>query len=67
MIKKKLMVKRIYNNPEVYYRKGAISVLKYIEYTKILLLISNTIRNSNYYQKIHSNLLEKTVQEVFKR
>ncbi|MFX0072194.1 MAG: iron-containing alcohol dehydrogenase [Candidatus Hermodarchaeota archaeon] len=63
MINKKLMVKRIYNNPEVFYRKGAVSVLKHIEYEKILLLVSNTVRNSEYFQKIQSYLSAKSVQE----
>ena len=63
MINKNLMVKRIYNSPEVYYRKGAVSVLKHIEYKKFLILISNTIKNTIYYEKIKSYLSEKSVQE----
>ena len=63
MINKNLMVKKIYNSPEVYYRKGAISVLKHIEFKKFLILISNTIKNSKYYEKIKTYLSEKSIQE----
>ncbi len=63
MINKNLMVKKIYNSPEVYYRKGAVSVLKHIEYTKFLILISNTIKNSEYYEKIKTYFSEKSIDE----
>lgn len=63
MIKKKMMVKRIFNNPEVYYQKGAISCLKNINYNNILILVSNTIKNSEYYNKVKSYLEGKKVQD----
>ncbi|MBN2153512.1 MAG: iron-containing alcohol dehydrogenase [Candidatus Lokiarchaeota archaeon] len=64
MIKKPLMVKRIYNNPEVYYGKGATtSCLKALEQTRLLFMVSGTVKKSEYYTKIFSSLAGKQIQE----
>ncbi len=64
MIKKSLMVKRIYNNPEVYYGKGATtSCLKAVEQTRLLVFVSSTVKKSEYYAKIFSSLAGKQIQE----
>jgi len=64
MIKKSLMVKRIYNNPEVYYGKGATSsCLKAIELSRMLVLVSGTVKKSEYYGKIIAGLAGKQIQE----
>ncbi len=51
---------RIYYNPEVYYGKDAISCLKSIQQENLLILISNTIRNSEHYQIIQTHVSKKT-------
>ncbi|MEX2684098.1 MAG: iron-containing alcohol dehydrogenase family protein [Candidatus Sigynarchaeota archaeon] len=64
MIKKSLMVKRIYNNPEVYYGKGAtVSCLKAMDQARIIILVSGTVKKSEYYGKIITALASKPVQE----
>ncbi|MFX1451507.1 MAG: iron-containing alcohol dehydrogenase family protein [Promethearchaeota archaeon] len=63
MIKKLLRMSRIYFNPEVYYGKGTISCLKSIEYNNFLLLISNTVKQSDYFKKIESYLRKKSYKE----
>lgn len=63
MIRKKLMVKRLYNNPEVYYRKGAVSCLRSVDYENFLICVSNTIKNSEYYTKLLSYLEDKFYKE----
>lgn len=66
MIKKKLMMKRLWFPPEVYYAKGAVSAIKKIEENKILILINEQIKNSTHFEKIEKNLSEKKVfYEVF--
>ncbi|MCP4764326.1 MAG: iron-containing alcohol dehydrogenase [archaeon] len=68
MIRKKSMIKRIWNNPQVYYRKGAIGILKEVEYKEILLMIAEPIKKLEYYSKIEKFLAEKTVRiEVFEK
>ncbi|MHA1720716.1 MAG: iron-containing alcohol dehydrogenase [Promethearchaeota archaeon] len=62
MIRKKLMIKRLWNTPEVYYKKGAISCLKSIDYSKFLVLIAEPIKNSEYYSKIEKYTQEKSVR-----
>lgn len=62
MIKKKLMVKRLWNTPEVYYKKGAIACLKSVDYSKFLVLIAEPIKQSDYYSKIEKYTQEKSVQ-----
>ena len=64
MIRKKLMVKKLYNNPEVYYGKGAVSCLKAIEQTKILFLVSGTVKASDYHTKLDGYFDKKDVTEV---
>ena len=61
MIKKKLMMKRLWNPPEVYYAKGAISALKSIEQKNMLAVIDTNIKNSPHFEKIEKNLAEKQV------
>jgi alcohol dehydrogenase class IV len=64
MIKKSLMVKRIYNNPEVYYGKGATaSCLKALDQTRLIVFVSGTVKKSEYYTKIISSLAGKQIQE----
>lgn len=54
---------RVYFNPEIYYGKGAVSCLKSIEQDNLLILLSNTIKNSEYYKTIQSYLAEKSCKE----
>nr|MDO8084550.1 iron-containing alcohol dehydrogenase [Candidatus Sigynarchaeum springense] len=64
MIKKSLMVKRIYNNPEVYYGKGATaSCLKALDQARLIILVSSTVKKSEYYGKIVAALAGKQIQE----
>ncbi|MFX1399583.1 MAG: iron-containing alcohol dehydrogenase [Promethearchaeota archaeon] len=64
LIKKMLRMSRFYFNPEVYYRNGAVSCLKEIPLNNLLILLSNTIKNSKYYNDtIKSYLDEKTIRE----
>jgi alcohol dehydrogenase class IV len=64
MIKKAMMVKRIYNNPEVYYGKGATGmVLKAIDAENVLVLVSPTVQQSEYYGKILGALDDRQVRE----
>ncbi len=64
MIKKSLMVKRIYNNPEVYYGKGATaSCLKALDQARLIILVSSTVKKSEYYGKIIAALTGKQIQE----
>ncbi|WP_371802844.1 iron-containing alcohol dehydrogenase [Candidatus Lokiarchaeum ossiferum] len=60
MIKKKLMVKRILNTPEVYYKKGAIACLKSIEATNLLLMVARPVHESEYFAKVEKYTKEKT-------
>ncbi|MHA1646775.1 MAG: hypothetical protein ACTSVL_04300, partial [Promethearchaeota archaeon] len=59
MIKKNLMMKHLWFTPEVYYKKGAISCLKYLEQSQILILIAPPVKNSDYFSKIEKFLKEK--------
>ncbi len=63
MIKKMLKLSKIYFNPEIYYGKGAVSCLKNIQQDNILLFVSGTIKNSEYYAEILSYLDKKTYKE----
>jgi alcohol dehydrogenase class IV len=66
MIKKKLMVKRLWYPPEVYYAKGGVSAVKSIEEKNILVIIAEPVKNSEYFEKIEKYLSEKNVSlEVF--
>ena len=54
------MVKRIYNNPEVYYGKGAASAcLKSLDVSSMIMLVSQTVKDTEYFGKILANLAEK--------
>lgn len=61
MIKKKIFAKRIYKNPEVFYGVGSSSILKSLEQNKILVLISKTVHNSEYYKKFIDFLQNKVI------
>ncbi|NMC03609.1 MAG: iron-containing alcohol dehydrogenase [Candidatus Lokiarchaeota archaeon] len=64
MIKKQLMVKRIYNNQEVYYGKGATGAcLKALDLSRLLVLVSGTVKRSDYYNKIMTGMAGKQIPE----
>ncbi|MFX1237590.1 MAG: iron-containing alcohol dehydrogenase family protein [Promethearchaeota archaeon] len=63
MIKKYIKMSRVYLNPEIYYGKGAVSCLKAIPQNNLLLLLSNTIKNSEYYKTIQSYIENKLYKE----
>lgn len=57
------MVKRIYNNPEVYYGKGAANAcLKSLDASSLLMLVSQTVKETEYFGKIMASLGEKDVK-----
>jgi len=63
MIKKMLKMSRIYYNHEVYYGEGAVSCLKEIQQDNLLIFVSNTVKNSDYYTHILSYLDKKSYRE----
>ncbi len=63
MIKKKTMVKRIYHNPEVYYGKGSVSILKSIECSRILFLVSGSVQKTPLFEKVRGYFEGKEARE----
>lgn len=68
MIRKRLMVNKIWNVPELYYKKGAIVTLKYLELSNVLVLLYDTDQDSKIIQKIEKYLANfHTYVEIVKK
>lgn len=67
MIDKRLMVPTFFSPKEVYFGKGASMVIKYIQNSEVLVVSSNTVRNTEQYRKFMGYLEgKKSHEEVVK-
>lgn len=63
MISKRLMVPTVYSPAEIYFGQGAAMVLKYMEAKEFLVLVTQPVKSSEQYGKIHKHLEGKTYHE----
>jgi len=58
-----MKLSRIYFNPEIYYGQGAVSCLNSLSQEKLLILLSKTIKDSEYYKTVQSYFTKKSIKE----